>query len=98
MSDAWGRVADRGRLVVSVRTRASLLADGLYAPAGLDYLMQLMPDNYPPIAMFAQDFRMLLTFMREMQPRNIRVHVAEGENAEELLAALEFGRGDVTLQ
>ena len=98
MSDAWGRVADRGRLDLHVKTRARCEAEGVSVLPGIGFLMLLLPDDYEPSAAFTESLALLREFVREMAPRTVTVDCAEGEDAAELLAAIEAGRDGALVQ
>jgi len=83
MSDAWAPLCTRGCLVLDVLTFKRAFQEFILLHPGCAFLLRLHPDgDDEPTDMSTRDYVSVASFIKEMAPRDVRVFVGEGEDAE----------------
>ena len=89
LGNAWGRVADRGRLCLDVMTKAHAESQHYRLRPGAKFLMIARSDDYGTTEVCAESLHSVQHFIAEMAPRSVTPLCAPHEDPVVLLELLQ---------
>lgn len=93
MRNAWAPLADRGRLSLTLVTRAHLAEAGMGVDSGVELLGAVRPDDAPAFELGFPSLELAAVFVREMAPHRLEVFAGKHEDADAILAQVQHEPG-----